>query len=131
MENNEKIITVELTDEQYAFLTNWQKTHEQELGIEVPLTAMIRKAIDGTIKAQTARAERDASPRPSFGDRKPFGDKRGGSFGDRKPGGFGDRGGRPSGGRFGDKPRPRPLGGRGPKFDMLGGKNKRTKTFED
>ena len=132
MEDNNKTVTVELTDEQYAFLTNWQKTHEAELGIEVPLTAMVRKAIDGTMKAQQARAERDAAPRPprrdgpsKFGDRKP-------GFGDRKPGGFGsDRGGRSSGGRFGDKPKSRPLGGRGPKFDMLGGKNKRTKTFED
>ena len=132
MEDNKKIISVELTEEQYKFLTDWQKTHEAELGIEVPLTSMIRKAIDGTMKAQTARAER--SDRPS-GDR-------GGRPGGGKPGFGGDRGGRPSfgGGARGGRPggRPgfgggdrggRPSMGRGPKFDMLPGKGKFEKKF--
>lgn len=99
-----KTVSVELTDEHYAFLTNWQKTHEKELGIEVPLSAMVRKAIEGTMKAQAAREDRPA--RPSFGgDRPPRRD--GPSGGPRKSFG-GDRGG--------FKPR---MPGRGPKFDML------------
>jgi hypothetical protein len=106
-------VSVELSAEQYAFLTKWQKTHEQELGIEVPLGAMVRKAVDSAMKSEKSKDERPArsfgdrpsGDRPSggrsFGDRKPFGDRPSGgrSFGDRKP--FGDR---PSGGRsFGDR----------------------------
>lgn len=121
---NTKTVTVELTDEQYTFLTQWQKTHEQELGIEVPLTAMVRKAIDGTMKAQKGREERDSRPPrrdgPSFGRRD---DSRSGP----RPGGrFGDKpsfGGRSGGGR--------PSMGRGPKFDMLDSKRKVTRKFEN
>ncbi|MDR0726848.1 MAG: hypothetical protein LBF37_02175 [Rickettsiales bacterium] len=113
-----KTVSVDLTAEQYAFLTKQQKTHEKELGIEVPIGALVRKAIETAMNAD-ARPSRDAAK--SFGDRKPGsgrpprdgGADRGPSrFGDRKPS-FGDRG----------APRGRPAGrlsmGRGPKFDML------------
>jgi len=127
MENTEKTaetqtatstaVSVDLSSEQYAFLANWKKTHEQELGIDVPIGAMVRKAVDMAMKSQRSREEKPAGARPprdgGFADRKPgFGRDR-----DSKPG-FRSGGGRPS---FG--------GGRGgPKFDMTGPKN-RTRTF--
>jgi hypothetical protein len=84
MENTEKTpetpttVSAELSTEQYAFLTNWQKAHEQELGIEVPIGAMVRKAVDIAMKSQNKKEERPPresresrdsrpAPRPSFG----------------------------------------------------------------
>jgi hypothetical protein len=89
MENSEKTtktVSVELTAEQYAFLTDWQKTHEQELGIEVPIGAVVRKAVDAAMKFHNKkddRPPRQARPagrsfdRPGFnsGPRKPFGSR--------------------------------------------------------
>ena len=123
MEENKKQVSIELTDEQYAFLTSWQKTHEQELGIEVPLTAMVRKAIDGAMKAQAARSDRsERPPRPERGaprrDDRPS----------RPSGRFGDKPGGRSG--FGSRPAGRPSMGRGPKFDMLPSRGKSEKKFD-
>ena len=84
-ENLTSTITVDLNKEQIAFLTKWQKTHEQELGIDVPLGALVRKAVDATMKAENKKSEkpdfekRGDRSNKSFGDRKP-------SFGDKKPG---------------------------------------------
>lgn len=158
MENNENKLTVsvELTQEQYDFLVGQQKSHENELGIDVPVSALVRKAVDGAMKAAQRperssfgdRPERRDGPsggrppfgaRPSFGGGRPsFGDRPSGgrpSFGDRGDRG-GDRGGRPSfgGGRpsFGGG-RPSFGGDRpshGPKFDMTGAGHK-TKSFGD
>lgn len=135
MENTEntekKAVTVELTDEQYAFLTTWQKKHEKELGIEIPITAMINKAIDGAMRAEARSAER--ADRPPRDDRGPR------AGGDRGPRSFGDKprgdrpsfgGGRAGGGRPGFGARPSRPGARGPKFDMADDKKKRTRTFD-
>ncbi len=106
----EHTVTVELTAEQYAFLTTLQKTHEQELGIEVPISALVRKAVEGAMKSQ-ARHEEKREGRPERAPR-PGGrsfDKPGFKSGPRKP--------------FGAP------AGRGPKFDMLGARNK-TRTFD-
>ena len=112
METTTNSVTVELSAEQYAFLTSWQKQHESELGMEIPISAMVRKAVDGAMKAYAKREEcparDDRPPRKSFGDKPPF--KK--SFGNA-----------PSRGKpFGARP-----AGRGPKFDMLGAKNKTRK----
>lgn len=86
-------ISVELSSEQYAFLTEWQKTHEKELGIEVPVGSMVRKAVDIAMKSE--RAKKDERPaRTGGGDRgdrpsRPFGDRPPFKPGMRKP--FGDR----------------------------------------
>lgn len=93
-------VSVDLTKEQYAFLTGWQKTHEKELGIEVPIGALVRKTVEAAMNA----AKREV--RPERGGDKP-------SFGDR-----GAPRGRPSFGGDARAPRGRPAG-RGPKFDML------------
>lgn len=102
MENTEKTpvttsVSVDLNAEQHAFLVNWQKTHENELGIEVPLGAMVRKAVDIAMKSQNKREERPERSERSSRDARPP---------------------RPS---FGGAPRP---AGRGPKFSMMGPKNK-------
>ncbi len=112
-----KTISVELTSEQYAFLTKWQKTHEQELGIEIPVGAMVRKAVDAAMKAQNTKEDR-----PPRRDDRPAGRSFGGkpSFGGRDSAprrSFGDRSG-------GDRP------SRGPKFNSFSGKP-RTRTFDN
>lgn len=73
---SQKTVSAELSSEQYAFLTQWQKSHEKELGIEVPLGSMVRKAVDIAMKSErSAKEERppreDRPPRP-FGDKPPF-----------------------------------------------------------
>jgi len=121
-----KTVSVELSPEQYAFLTEWQKTHEQELGIEVPLGALVRKAVDSAMKSGGKKDERPSREERPARPGKPMGR----SF--DKPGFKSDRPGFKSGPRkpFGDKPfGARPAGRGGPKFDMLGKKNK-TRTFD-
>ena len=112
MENNEikttTSVSAELSPEQYAFLTKWQKAHEQELGIEVPIGAMVRKAVDGAMKAQQSKDERPPRPDRPTGRSSERGDFKSGP---RKP--------------FGTRP---PMGRGGPKFDILGTKNK-TRAF--
>lgn len=109
VENTEKVesiaanlhtVSVDLNKEQYNFLVKWQKEHEAELGIDVPLGSMVRKSVDIAMKSQNKKEDSDRQP-GGFGDRRPggFGDRKPGGFGDRKPGGFGDR--RPS--SFGDR----------------------------
>lgn len=46
MENKNNVITVRVTDRTYKFLQEWQKKVEEELGIEVPLGAIVRRALD-------------------------------------------------------------------------------------
>lgn len=84
-------VSVDLNKEQYDFLVKWQKKHESELGIDVPLGSMVRKSVDIAMKSQ--KEDSDKKPSGFGGDRKPggFGDRKSGGFGDRKPGGFGDR----------------------------------------
>lgn len=104
-----KIVSVELTEEQYAFLTSWQKTHENELGIEIPVGALVRKAVDAAMKSQNkpeSSERRDGDrggERKSFGDRPPRSDSRGGrpSFGSRPSFGGSSRG--PKFGGFNDR----------------------------
>ena len=107
---NTKEISVELTTAQYDFLVKWQKEHEQELGIEVPVSAMVRKTVEIAMKAAEKKDERP--PRPDRDSRPPRSfDKPG-----FKPGG-------PPRKSFGA-----PRGPGGPKFSMMG-KNNKTKTF--
>jgi hypothetical protein len=130
MENTEQIkeaptaktVSVELSPEQYAFLAKWQKTHEQELGIEVPIGALVRKAVDVAMKSMNGKDER-----PPRGDRPERPDRPTGRSFDRPAGRFGDRPDFKSGARgpFGARPAP---GRGGPKFDMTGTRHK-TRTF--
>lgn len=103
-------VSAELNPQQFAFLTDLQKKHEQELGIEVPIGAILRKVVDNAMSS----ANRPKDDRPQRGD-KPMGrsfDRPGFKSGPRKP--FGARDGARRG---------------GPKFSMLGAKNK-TKSFD-
>ncbi|MDR1207336.1 MAG: hypothetical protein LBK26_02900 [Rickettsiales bacterium] len=120
MENTEKTIetsstvSVELSPDQHAFLTGWKKTHEQELGIEVPIGALVRKAVDLAMKSARSKDERpQRSDRPARPDRSMgrSSDRPDFKSGPRKP--------------FGARPS---MGRGGPKFNMLGPKNK-TRTF--
>ncbi len=92
IETNIHTVSVDLSKEQYNFLVKWQKEHESELGIDVPLGSMVRKSVDIVMKSQNKKEDSDRKP-GGFGDRKPggFGDRKPGRFGDRKPGGFGDK----------------------------------------
>lgn len=54
MINKRNIVSVRLTDEQYEALTNWKNEVEAEVGIEVPLGALVRRILDTTF----ARDER-------------------------------------------------------------------------
>lgn len=44
-----KVITVRLNDEQYAFLEEWKKRIEEKMEMEVPMGALLRRALDKTI----------------------------------------------------------------------------------
>ncbi|MBN1324884.1 MAG: hypothetical protein JW974_01570 [Alphaproteobacteria bacterium] len=147
-----KTVSVELTEEQYAFLTGWQKTHENELGIEVPIGALVRKAVDVAMKVQNKpefsprpTSDRDGDrPRPNFGGsrdsrggdrpRPSFGGSRDSRGGDRPRPSFGgsrdSRGGdRPS---FGSRPSFRSSEGRGgPKFGGFNDKRNTVKKFSE
>jgi hypothetical protein len=111
----ENTVSVELNAEQMAFLTGWQKTHEQELGIEIPLAAMVRKAVDGAMKSAQKPAHDERPAGRGFGG----GERPAGRSFDKKPGFGGPRK------SFGD----RPAGRGGPKFDMMAPRTK-TRTFD-
>ena len=49
MTNKTKVVTVRLTEEQYAFFSDWQTKLETETGIEVPMGAVLRRALEGFI----------------------------------------------------------------------------------
>lgn len=49
MTNKTRVVSVRLTEEQYAFFSNWQTKLETETGIDVPLGAILRRALDGFI----------------------------------------------------------------------------------
>ena len=55
MANKKNIVTVRLSDEQLAFLKEWQQRIEQQMEIEVPLGAVIRRVIDGFIRHSQSR----------------------------------------------------------------------------
>jgi len=121
-EQSTTTVSAELNPQQFAFLTDLQKKHEQELGIEVPIGAMLRKVVDNAMTVAN-RPKDDRPPRKDkpFGDKPPRGDKPVGRSFDRpgfKPGPRKPFGARDGGG-----------GGGGPKFSMLGAKNK-TKSFD-
>lgn len=58
MANKNNIVTVRLSDEQLAFLKEWQQRIEQQMEIEVPLGAVIRRVIDGFIRHSQSRPVR-------------------------------------------------------------------------
>jgi hypothetical protein len=115
-----KTVAVELTERQYAFLTGWQKTHEQELGIKVPIGALVRKAVETAM---------NSAQRPQRDSKSGFGSSRDGSSRPSRAYGASDRPDRNSKNKdfsFSDRRPPRgktqgrpSVGGRGPKFDML------------
>ncbi|MCL2339054.1 MAG: hypothetical protein FWC51_03840 [Proteobacteria bacterium] len=141
MENSENItdtpktktLSVELSAEQYAFLTEWQKTHEQELGIDVPIGAMVRKAVDIAMKSHNKKEERPPYAK-AMGGKPPFARDSGGKpgFKSDRPGFRSDRpdfkSDRPRFKSGGGKPFGARTGG-GAKFDMLG-KNNKTRKFD-
>ncbi|EHJ48856.1 Methyltransferase type 11 [Solidesulfovibrio carbinoliphilus subsp. oakridgensis] len=47
MTSKTKVVTVRLTDEQYTFFNDWQKKLQAQTGIEVPMGAVIRRALEG------------------------------------------------------------------------------------
>lgn len=43
-------VSTRLNEEQYKFLENWKKDLENELGIDIPLGALLRRAVDFAAK---------------------------------------------------------------------------------
>ncbi len=60
MSRKSNVVTVRLTDEQLKVFTDWKEKLEGELGIDVPLGAVIRRALDGAIHMYNQRMEHDA-----------------------------------------------------------------------
>ncbi|QGN39658.1 hypothetical protein [Klebsiella oxytoca] len=60
MSRKSNVVTVRLTDEQLKVFTDWKEKLEGELGIDVPLGAVIRRALDGAIQMYNQRTEHEA-----------------------------------------------------------------------
>ncbi|MGK9174346.1 hypothetical protein KXR87_14100 [Yokenella regensburgei] len=60
MSRKSNVVTVRLTDEQLKVFTDWKEQLEEELGIDVPLGAVIRRALDGAIHMYNLRREENA-----------------------------------------------------------------------
>lgn len=63
MSTKKNIVSVRLTDEQYAFFADWQAKLEEETGISVPLGAILRRALDGFMH-QCSQQEGGAKRKP-------------------------------------------------------------------
>jgi len=69
MSRKNNVVTVRLTDEQLKFFTEWKEKLEGELGIDVPLGAVLRRALDGAIhganqaREHNVRAENNTDER--------------------------------------------------------------------
>ncbi|MEQ4452000.1 MULTISPECIES: hypothetical protein [Kosakonia] len=59
MSRKSNVVTVRLTDEQMKFFTEWKEKLEGELGIDVPLGAVLRRALDGAIHRANQAREHD------------------------------------------------------------------------
>ena len=64
MSTKTKVVTVRLTEEQYAFFSEWQKKLESETGIEVPMGAILRRALEGFIQHYRHREGRSEALDP-------------------------------------------------------------------
>lgn len=60
MSRKNNVVTVRLTDEQLKVFTDWKEKLEGELGIDVPLGAVIRRALDGAIQMYNQRMDHEA-----------------------------------------------------------------------
>lgn len=59
MSRKNNVVTVRLTDEQLKVFTDWKAKLEGELGIDVPLGAVIRRALDGAIHMYNQRMDHE------------------------------------------------------------------------
>jgi len=59
MSRKKNVVTVRLTDEQLKFFTEWKEKMEGELGIDVPLGAVIRRALDSVIHRPNQARDHD------------------------------------------------------------------------
>jgi len=64
MSRKNNVVTVRLTDEQLKFFTDWKEKLEEEAGIDVPLGAVIRRALDGTIQMYNQHHDAHAKINP-------------------------------------------------------------------
>lgn len=67
MTQKNKIVTVRLTDDQYAFIEKWQKKVSEEIGVDVPTGAVVRRIIEGFIKEYESGNFRKGDARPQKG----------------------------------------------------------------
>lgn len=51
------VVTVRLTREQHQFFSDWQDTLRKETGLDVPMGAIVRRALDGFIHHASQREE--------------------------------------------------------------------------
>lgn len=49
MSTKKNIIAVRVTDEQHEFLLRWQHQLQEELGMDIPLGALVRRMLDKVI----------------------------------------------------------------------------------
>lgn len=66
MAKKSNVVTVRLTDDQLKFFTDWQQSLESELGIDVPLGAVLRRALDGVINDYQKRTQQQPPADPVF-----------------------------------------------------------------
>lgn len=67
MSQKNKIVTVRLSDAQYAFIEKWQKQVFDEIGVEVPTSAVVRRIVEGFIREYESGNFRKGEPRPPRG----------------------------------------------------------------
>lgn len=69
MSRKNNVVTVRLTDEQLKFFTDWKEKLEGELGIDVPLGAVIRRALDGAIQMSNQRRDHEVQAETNLDQR--------------------------------------------------------------
>lgn len=69
MSRKNNVVTVRLTDEQLNFFTDWKEKLEGELGIDVPLGAVIRRALDGAIHGSNQARDHDVRAENNIDER--------------------------------------------------------------
>jgi hypothetical protein len=62
-QNKTTLISFRATDEQAKFLKNWQSQMEEQLSIEVPMGAVMRRLVDGFMRDYAERKEQGEAPK--------------------------------------------------------------------
>lgn len=62
MSTKKNIIAVRVTDEQHTFLLRWQQHLQEELGMDIPLGALVRRMLDKVIQDFHAHGDTGITP---------------------------------------------------------------------